>query len=562
MSQRDAQISGQQKQVLYSVIGLATGWSLILLVSTFWDYQAVNEQAIRLARINTEVAIEKDIDYRNWVASKGGVYVEVTDNTLPNPYIDQQRVPNRDIETKSGQILTLINPAYMAREVHEYSSRHAHVQGHLTSLNPLRPENKADAWEAATLAKFETGVMEYGELVRNNGRAEYRFMKALLMMPECVLCHAHQGYQLGDIRGGISATVPMDGELGFENPQTIKLLGIHGGIWIIGLLAIIWRGRRLRELLTRQIKSNYVLVREAERRKKIEVQLKQERDEQISLSNSLKGAQSQLVQSEKLAVIGTLSAGIAHEINNPTGYVLSNLKSLKGYFDELKQVLDAYEAVEDKLDDETLQRLNQIKNASDLEYLKDDIDAVVNESNEGMNRIKKIVADLKDFAHANPEGAEWQYDDLHKGLDSTINLVWNELKYKAKLEKYYCDDLPMLECDIAKLNQVFMNLLVNASHAIEKDGLVKVRTRVNDDYVVVEIEDNGGGIAADQQASIFDPFFTTKPVGKGTGLGLSIAKSIIDAHHGQISLQSEVGVGTVFTISLPIKHKEAPEENT
>jgi two-component system NtrC family sensor kinase len=185
-----------------------------------------------------------------------------------------------------------------------------------------------------------------------------------------------------------------------------------------------------------------------------------------------------------------------------------------------------------------------------MSYLKEDVPALMNESKDGISRVKKIVQNLKDFSHADTSD-EPQWANLHTGIDSTLNIVWNEIKYKAEVNKAY-GDIPDIQCLPSELNQVFMNMLVNAAHAIEERGVISIRTGQEGDQVWVEIADSGKGIEEANIKRIFDPFFTTKPVGKGTGLGLSLSYSIVQKHHGRIDVSSEVGKGTVFRIWLPI----------
>ncbi|OGV71513.1 MAG: hypothetical protein A3B82_05520 [Methylophilales bacterium RIFCSPHIGHO2_02_FULL_57_10] len=264
----------------------------------------------------------------------------------------------------------------------------------------------------------------------------------------------------------------------------------------------------------------------------------------------LQDVQGQLLQSEKMASIGQLAAGVAHEINNPIGYVHSNIGSLQKYLNDLFAVVTAYEQAESLLGQhpEVLAGIRSVKQKVDLEFLKEDVAALMNESREGITRVKKIVQDLKDFSHVDSD-EEWQEADLHHGIDSTLSIVWNEIKYKAEVIKEY-GAIPDIECLPAQLNQVFMNLLVNAAHAIEDRGVITVRSGVQGDGVWVEIADTGKGIAPEHLNRIFEPFFTTKPVGKGTGLGLSVSYSIIQKHHGSISVDRPVGKGTGLGLSV------------
>ena len=278
-------------------------------------------------------------------------------------------------------------------------------------------------------------------------------------------------------------------------------------------------------------------------------------DEIRSANKRLEDAQNQLLQSEKMATIGQLAAGVAHEINNPVGYINSNLGTLQKYIKDVFAMLDAYEQAEPLLtaSPETMRNIRALKDKLDIGYLKEDVVALMSESQEGIARVKKIVQDLKDFSHV--DEAEWQWTDIRKGLDSTLNIVWNEIKYKAEVVKEY-GDLPEVECLPSQLNQVFMNLLVNAAHAIEDKGIIFIRSGHENDRVWIEIADSGKGIPPENLNRIFDPFFTTKPVGKGTGLGLSLSYSIIQKHHGRINVSSEVGVGTIFRVYLPVKQPE------
>lgn len=280
-------------------------------------------------------------------------------------------------------------------------------------------------------------------------------------------------------------------------------------------------------------------------------------DEASDLSRKLSAAQQQLVQSERLASIGQLAAGVAHEINNPVGYVFSNISTLERYIGDVFRMLAAYEQAEPQLaGTPAALQLAALREDIELGYLKEDIPNLMSETLEGVRRVRKIVQDLKDFSRVDAR-QDWEWTDLHKGLDSTLNIVNNELKYKAEVVREY-GALPEVQCLASELNQVFMNLLVNAAHAIHKQrGTIVIRSGTQEDMVWVEIIDDGCGIAADQLPRIFDPFYTTKPVGKGTGLGLSLSYGIMKKHGGRIDVHSEVGQGTRFRVSLPVRQAAA-----
>ncbi len=297
------------------------------------------------------------------------------------------------------------------------------------------------------------------------------------------------------------------------------------------------------------------IIRDVSERKRAEEALIEKNHQQTELITNLKAAQKQLLHSEKLAALGQLSAGVAHEINNPVGFISGNINCLRDYtadmvamFDQIKSRLENHEDSE-----KLLGYISEAEQACGFAEIRDDLTDVLSETKEGVDRIKKIVVDLKGFARASD--GEWEKADLHKEIDSTLNLVRNELKYHCTVNKQY-GELPLVECLKSEISQVVMNLLINASHAIEDKGVITIRTGADTDSVWIEIEDTGKGIDPDVLPKIFDPFFTTKAVGKGTGLGLSVSYGIVEKHHGQLSVTSTVGVGTKFTLIIPISHTE------
>jgi signal transduction histidine kinase len=273
------------------------------------------------------------------------------------------------------------------------------------------------------------------------------------------------------------------------------------------------------------------------------------------MNQALEEAQDQLMQSEKLASIGQIAAGVAHEINNPIGYVLSNLGTLGSYLPRLFELCDAYIAAESagEATGEMLMRARGIREKMKFDYVRTDTGALMTESLEGIQRVKNIVQDLKNFSRGAVDEA-WERIDLHEALDRMLNIARSEIKYKVKIETDY-GDLPRVECQPSRLHQVFLNLLVNAAQAIEVSGTIRISTGCSASDVWVCFEDTGCGIPGDQLNRIFDPFFTTKEVGEGTGLGLSVSYAIVHRHGGRIDVESEVGKGSRFTVRLPIKRQ-------
>jgi two-component system, NtrC family, sensor kinase len=281
----------------------------------------------------------------------------------------------------------------------------------------------------------------------------------------------------------------------------------------------------------------------------------------VKKHQELENTHLQLLQSEKMASIGQLAAGIAHEINNPMGFINANLNVLDEYREDLREIFSAYEGLVAQTTPDTftgaastqLQELSRLKGKLDVPALFEDFKATVRESKEGADRVKKIIMNLKEFSHPTKGTPEWA--DINAGLESTLNIVWNELKYKAEVKKEY-GELPKILCYPQELNQVFMNILLNAAQAIKEKGEIRLKTSAENNHICVQISDSGAGIPQELIQKIFDPFFTTKEVGKGTGLGLSISYGIVKKHNGEIKVESEPGKGSSFSVLLPVSGPE------
>lgn len=267
----------------------------------------------------------------------------------------------------------------------------------------------------------------------------------------------------------------------------------------------------------------------------------------------------QMIQSEKMATIGQLAAGVAHEINNPLAYINSNINCLKTIMDDLMEIVKIDTDLHRALFEGTLadcpgvfKRLEEFRKTVNFTELIEDINNINRESKEGIERIINIVRGLKDFAHTNR--IEKQACDINKCIDDTIKLCWHEFKYKAEIKREF-GDIPPVFCNSQQISQVFMNIIINAAYAIREKGEIRISTYLTGSEVFIEISDTGCGIPSEVIDKIFDPFFTTKPVGKGTGLGLSIAYGLVKEHNGSIDVESKPGEGTVFTVRLPV-HQE------
>ncbi|MDX9964720.1 ATP-binding protein [Desulfobacter postgatei] len=265
----------------------------------------------------------------------------------------------------------------------------------------------------------------------------------------------------------------------------------------------------------------------------------------------------QLTQTDKLASIGQLAAGIAHEINNPVGYVTSNLNSLEEYLSDIGKLIELDQALIKRLKEITLpealakltESIHEYAREIDLDFLREDMDELIKDCIDGLDRIKKIVIDLKDFAH--PGKKDIEPVDVNACIETTLSVAANELKYKTTVYKDL-NVVPLINGIPQQLNQVFLNILVNAVQAIETKGEIRIKTWQENNDLFLTISDTGCGIDPENISKIFDPFFTTKEVGKGTGLGMNIAYNIIQQHGGSIVVESEKGKGTTFTIILPV----------
>lgn len=271
--------------------------------------------------------------------------------------------------------------------------------------------------------------------------------------------------------------------------------------------------------------------------------------EQQKTEETMKTMQAQIIQQEKMASIGQLAAGVAHEINNPMGFITSNLTSLGKYAERLDSYIAALQASLAACPGHPgMEELDRLRQQLKVDYIVSDLTQLVHESLEGASRVRRIVQDLKSFSRV--DQAEMTRTDLNKSLETTINIAWNELKYIATLERRF-GDIPELVCNPQQLNQVFLNLLVNAAQSMDDPGTITVSSWYEEGYICVSVADTGRGMPEEVCARVFEPFYTTKQAGKGTGLGLSISADIVRKHKGEINVESEPGKGTVFTVRLP-----------
>ena len=278
----------------------------------------------------------------------------------------------------------------------------------------------------------------------------------------------------------------------------------------------------------------------------------QKRTEELEeVITELKSTQRQMIQQEKMATIGLLTAGIAHEINNPIGFISSNTASLDRYCERILKFMKSQQEalLSGKTGPQHVEQLQAFHTQMKIGRIVKEIPEMIRETMDGIERIKSIVMDLKCFSRT--EEAEQKEADIIQCLESTINIAYNELKYKATIKREY-SEVPHLRCYPQQLAQVFTNLLVNAAQAIDTQGEITIRVWSEGGLIHVSISDTGSGIPETVREHIFEPFFTTKETGRGTGLGLSISNEIIKNHGGEIRVESEIGKGSTFTVSIPL----------
>jgi signal transduction histidine kinase len=320
-------------------------------------------------------------------------------------------------------------------------------------------------------------------------------------------------------------------ELELTRQRTFKNSLIGGLIFILALAFMFYRQFRIKRKAHRQLEAAYKELKNTHKQ--------------------LQSAQMQLVQAEKMASLGQLTAGIAHEINNPINFVSANIEPLKNDVADVLQVLHRYEElIEDKGLKAHFEAVDKLKDDLELDYIRSEIDALLKGIEEGAVRTKEIVKGLRIFSRMDENDIK-QFN-VHEGLDSTLTLLKSKLGDRVEVVKDY-GSLPLIEGFPGKINQVFMNILTNAVHAIPAEGKIIITTSIQNDFARISIRDTGIGMTPEVKSRIFEPFFTTKDVGEGTGLGLAISFGVIEQHKGKIAVESEPGRGTEFIIILPLK---------
>jgi len=389
------------------------------------------------------------------------------------------------------------------------------------------------------------GIHREGKVIIENVSPDSDYMGTMGLSQVIIASYHDDSKNLsGILMGGVS-----EGKKGFYEEISQEMIPAFTVFTqqMTSLLQNFEAKRYLNEKVQRRTTEVMRQKKEIEEKNKV---LEEQKEELQSMLENLKLAQSQLVQSEKMASIGQLVAGIAHEINNPVTFISAGVDSLRTNLDEVRQVLDIYHRVTPENSKEKLKEIVALKERIDYKQAIREINKLIDSIKNGTERTTQIVNGLRTFSRLDEDVLK--FADIHEGLDSTLILLRNKYKNRIEIIKEYAD-LPQLECYPGQLNQVFMNILSNAIDAIEEKGKITITTSRANGFIRISIKDTGKGIPEHLRAKIFDPFFTTKEVGQGTGLGLSISHGIIEKHKGSIKVKSAIRKGSEFIISLPAK---------
>ncbi len=657
-------------------------WTILVVCSFVWTYNQQKATVLEIARSEARIALQKDTLYRKWASKHGGVFVPMTKETPPNPYLPETL--ERNIITPSGKALTLVNPAYMTRQVFELASEGNNlVNGHLTSLKPIRRENEPDLWERNALSAFEKGTKEVSEVLFLKGQQYLRLMRPFIVEQPCLKCHAAQGYKLGDIRGGISVSVPMAVFSARSNTIITGTAATHGLIWVLGIGMIGFASRRLynnevtlrvkntllaeeiteRQMAQDQLQEQAALLEEEIGERQMAQEALQEQavmlEEEISERTQAEAATSQSEEkfsksfrrAPLIMAITNIDDGTFLDINDKfvelSGYsreeIIGRTSLELGWISEAdrnyiieewqrhgrvadmelnvrtkdgRQLATRYYGESFPMDgntrllsvciDVTEQRTveAQLLHAQKMEAIGTLAGGMAHDFNNiltviagyasllamhlesgsreagmageisaSVDRASEMTRSLLAFSRKEP--LKMMPEDLNRtisALEKTLRrLIREDIDFRCALTE---DPTPVI-ADKGQLEQVLINLVVNARDAMPHGGTLSITSsikEVNDgeiwqgaeilpgEYCVITVSDTGLGMNRDTLERIFEPFFTTKETNKGTGLGLSIVNGIITKHSGKICVSSEEGHGTTFSIYLPIQHQSQKGE--
>lgn len=510
---------------------LVLGWTILIGASCYWTIGEYQRVLHKVAMAEARAAIGRDLLYRRWISSQGGIYVQATEKMPPNPYL--AHVPERDIRTPSGIKLTLVNPAYMTRKVYELAQEQASFigRGHLTSLDPLRPENVPDPWEEKILRSFEQGATEGSQIEVMDGQPYMRLMRPFVTDNSCLKCHAVQGYQVDDVRGGLSVSVPIQPLIDATRTQTVGTVATHGALWLLGLGVIGLGGRRLSAAAQTQYRveaelHQQTLQMEEEIAGRVAAQeelelLNRSLEERVDAAVSdLRRKDQLLIQQSRLAAMGEMINNIAHQWRQPLnniGLIIQNL---------------------------------QISFSSDS-ISQDELESEISKAMAVIMHMSRTIDDFRNFFREDKEKREFV---VNKAVSRILEFVSAALESRKVQVRVESDGEVVTTGYQNEYAQVLLNIISNASETSAerrvKEPLIIIRISRENGRSLVCIRDNCGGIAEEIMPKIFDPYFTTREPDKGTGIGLYMSKVIIEQNMGGSLTARNVEGGAEFRISL------------
>jgi PAS domain S-box-containing protein len=597
-------------RIQHYILTLAVVWTGIVVASAAWALYSSHQSALNAALIEAQASFNKDLVYRRWAAIQGGVYVPITDHTPPNPYLV---VPDREVTLTDGRVLTLVNPAYMTRQVHELAQDQYGARGHITSLNPIRPENAPDDWEADALRAFEQGVTQVSAVESIDGQPNMRFMQALITEQSCLKCHANQGYKVGDIRGGISVSVPIQPYWDAARPIQQGIILGHGILWSLGIAGILLSGNRYL-IHVRREEAITESLRESEQRFRhlaanvndiiYRLRLKPDlRFEYVSpAAEAITGYTpeefcaspqfiNKLINPEDLQQI---QADLQQSSYKPImlrwvrkdGTIIWMEQKHTPITDTSGTVI-ALEGIARDITERKQAQQHEFELALEKERRHLLTDFIQNATHEFRTPLSTITtstyllsyADNPEKRHRKADQVEHQVQritrlvdmlllmvELESGdtltrspvsLDALIAAICSEAvtEYSEKpvLRCEKPEHLPQVMGDADYLTAAVKQLLDNAYRFTSAEGTITIAAGASDQQVWLEIRDTGSGISADALPHIFKTFWRqdTAHSTPGFGLGLPIAQKIIEQHGGEITVTSEINRGTCFRITLP-----------